>query len=330
MNGDLERGGGDLAGERYELQERRTPAVGAQLSLNEYLDEVPSLSLKSVLMKINDSKESIARLDTQITRIEQLHAQSLNAPEGSSHAELDSLVASTSSLIASIRANLENLGGDCRKGGTDAKKKVDLVNAQRRSLQQKVQRFQTIEKQYRDKLTERAIRQYRIGNLLRPFTFKPFPPLIPSGGEVLTVVNPDMTDEELSTALTDPNTQIFTQSLLTSTRSSAAQRTLSEVQSRHNDILAIERKITELAQMFTELGVMVTWQEEHIDNISHQAEQTQVTMEQGLQQVSRATRLAAAARRKKWWCIGIVFLIIAIVVVVVVVTQVVNKKTTNP
>ena len=38
-NGDLERNDGELAGERYELQERRHPA--GQLSLNEYLDEVP-------------------------------------------------------------------------------------------------------------------------------------------------------------------------------------------------------------------------------------------------------------------------------------------------
>ena len=38
MNGDLERNDGELAGERYELQERRAPA--GQLSLNEYLDEV--------------------------------------------------------------------------------------------------------------------------------------------------------------------------------------------------------------------------------------------------------------------------------------------------
>jgi syntaxin 1B/2/3 len=139
-----------------------------------------------------------------------------------------------------------------------------------------------------------------------------------------------MTEEELSTALSDPNSQIFSQALMSSTRSSQARSALTEVQSRHNDIVAIERKITELAQMFTELGVMVEFQEQYIDNISTQAEQTQVTMEQGLQQVSRATKLAAAARRKKWWCIGVLFLIIAVVVVVVVVTQVVNKKTTTP
>jgi len=67
--------------------------------------------------------------------------------------------------------------------------------------------------------------------------------------------------------------------------------------------------------MFTELGVMVEFQEQPIENIS--------------QQVSRATKLARAARRKKWWCLGVCFLIIVVIVVVVVVTQVVNKKPTG-
>lgn len=73
---------------------------------------------------------------------------------------------STSGLINTIKANLEKLGSDARKGGVDAKKKVDLVNAQRKKLQERVQKFQTVEKVYRDKLRDRAIRQYEIGKIL--------------------------------------------------------------------------------------------------------------------------------------------------------------------
>ena len=143
------------------------------------------------------------------------------------------------------------------------------------------------------------------------------------------IVNPDVTEQELSSALSDPSTQIFQQALMTSTRTSQARSTLSEVQSRHNDILAIERKIQELAQMFTELGVMVELQEIPIDNIDRQADQVKTTTAEGLEQVSRATKLARAVRRKKWWCLFIILLIIAIIVIIVVVTQVVNKKTTS-
>ena len=109
-------------------------------------------------------KEATSRLETQIARIDHLHADALGVTEPTSHGELESLVASTSSLINTIRANLERLGSDAKKGGPDAKKKVTLVNAQRRRLQERVQKFQTTEKVYRDKMRDRAVRQYRIGN----------------------------------------------------------------------------------------------------------------------------------------------------------------------
>jgi syntaxin 1B/2/3 len=257
-------------------------------------------------------------LDAQITRIEQLHAQSLlttTTTQSESHVELDSLVASTSSLINSIKNSLEKLGNDAKKGGDDARKKVDLVNAQRRKLQERVRRFQNVEKLYRDKLRDRAIRQYRVGISL-----------FHSKG-LNCIVNPDISEAEISQALVDPNSQIFQQALLSSTRSSQARSTLSEVQSRHNEIISIERKIVELSQMFTELNVMISLQDDQIEPIVAQADNTRQTISQGLEQVSRATKLARAVRRKKWWCIFIIFLIIAIIVVVVAVTQTVNKKT---
>jgi syntaxin 1B/2/3 len=79
--------------------------------------------------------------------------------------------------------------------------------------------------------------------------------------------------------------------------------------------------------MFTELNVMISLQDEQIDPIATQADNTRETIAQGLEQVSQATRLARAVRRKKWWCIFIILVIIIIIVVVVTVTQVVNKKT---
>jgi len=244
-------------------------------------------------------------LDGYITRIEKLHHETLNAPDPTAaQAELDSLVASTSSLINTIKSNLDRLGDDAKKGGSDAQRKVTLVNSQRKRLQERVQRFQKVEKQYRDRIRERTIRQYRI-------------------------VNPDVTEEELSIALSDPNTQIFQQALMSSTRQSQAQATLREVQSRHNDIVAIERKVSELAQLFNELNVMIDLAEVTIDHINQDAENTRAKMEEGNKEVSRANRYAAAVRRKKWWCLLIVLLIIAVIVIAVVVTQVVNRNNNN-
>ena len=120
----------------------------------------------------------------------------------------------------------------------------------------------------------------------------------------------------MTSALSDPNTQIFQQALLSSTRSSQARSTLSEVQSRHNDIIVIERKVTELAQLFNELDLTVELQEVPIDRINEQSDRTQVTLKSAVEEVDRATRIARAVRRKKWWCFWICVLIIVIVIVV--------------
>lgn len=102
------------------------------------------------------------RLDPQISRIEQLHDEAMANLEITSHAEVDSLIASATSLINSIKANLERLGNDAKKGGENAGKKADQVNTQRKRLQERVHRLQKVEQAYRDKLRDRAIRQYRI------------------------------------------------------------------------------------------------------------------------------------------------------------------------
>jgi syntaxin 1B/2/3 len=139
--------------------------------------------------------------------------------------------------------------------------------------------------------------------------------------KVMSAVYKDASDEEISAALDDPNTQIFQQALLSSSRSSQAQTTLREVQSRHNDIVAIERKVTELAQLFNELAIVIEAQEQHIEPIVQKADETQLHMKDAEAQVSRAVVLARAVRRKKWWCVFIIFLIIAIVVLVAVLVK---------
>jgi syntaxin 1B/2/3 len=140
------------------------------------------------------------------------------------------------------------------------------------------------------------------------------------------VVNPEVTDEELEHELSDPQTQIFQQALMSSTRHTQAQSALLEVQSRHNDIVGIERKVTELAQLFNELSIMIEVSDITIDEIQTHAEIAKTTMEQGMEQVTRATKLAREIRKKKWWCLLIVVIIIIVIVVAVTVTQVVNHR----
>jgi len=98
---------------------------------------------------------------------------------------------------------------------------------------------------------------------------------------------------------------------MSSTRHGEARSALREVQSRHQDIQKIERTITELAQLFNEMSIMIEIQETAIDNIEQKAQETETQMESGLQATEQAVVKARSARRKKWYCIGMIVLIIS-------------------
>src|SRR5271154_3929989 len=98
---------------------------------------------------------------------------------------------------------------------------------------------------------------------------------------------------------------------MTSTRHGEARSALREVQSRHQDIQKIERTITELAQLFNEMSIMIEVQETSIDNIEAKAQETETQMESGLQATEQAVVKARAARRKRWYCFGIILLILS-------------------
>lgn len=98
---------------------------------------------------------------------------------------------------------------------------------------------------------------------------------------------------------------------MTSTRHGEARSALREVQSRHQDIQKIERTITELADLFREMSVMIEISDPIINQVEEQAIQTTDHLNKGNEQTSQAIVLARKTRRKKWWCFGIIVLIIS-------------------
>jgi hypothetical protein len=89
--------------------------------------------------------------------------------------------------------------------------------------------------------------------------------------------------------------------LLNSNRYGDARGALREIQERNNDIKKIEKTLTELAQMFNEMSMLVEQQDENIVAIETSAAQVNTDMEGGLKHTEEAVVKARKARRKKWW-----------------------------
>ena len=70
------------------------------------------------------------------------------------------------------------------------------------------------------------------------------------------VVKPDASPDEVKAVVDDDQGgQIFSQALMNSNRYGEARSAYREVQERHADIKKIERTLTELAQLFNDVGI---------------------------------------------------------------------------
>lgn len=242
--------------------------------------------------ELTNVNSSLNEMQDAIQQVRQAHVASLSrldtTPNSAAARETDQLIQSTRSLTASNKNKIQALN----KLAKDKTQKQQVQAAKSRFMGL-LQEYQTVEKEFRKKVRERGERQYKI-------------------------VKPDATPEEVKQVLETENPQIFSQALLNSNRYGDARGALREIQERNQDIKKIEKTLTELAQMFNEMSMLVEQQDEVIATIETHANQVNTDMEAGLKHTEEAVVKARKARRKKWICFWISILILLIVAAVVV------------
>lgn len=186
------------------------------------LDSPPSLS------QLSTTNSALNEMQDAIHQVRQAHAASLSrldtGPNSAAQRETDELIDSTRRLTAANKTRIQKLN----KLAKDKAQKQQVQAAKSRFMGL-LQDYQTVEKEFRKKVRERGERQYKI-------------------------VKPDATAEEVDQVLETENPQIFSQALLSSNRYGDARGALREIQERNQDIKKIEKTLTELAQMFNEVG----------------------------------------------------------------------------
>jgi len=285
---------------RYEMTQfngqERGPSDTAGDDVAAFYDEISSI------------QDSIAQFNNNVQRISDLHSRSLNTMDDQAAArnnqQLDSLVEETSSLSNEIKLRIKNL--ERKSGGRDSNAKKQQTGAVKQRFLEAIQNYQNVERQYRTKYKQRMERQFKI-------------------------VKPDASPEEVRAVVNDEQGgQIFSQALMSSTSYGASRAAYREVQERHEDIKRIERTLTELAQLFNDMSILVEQQDETINAIETTAGAVEKDVEQGLNHADKAVVSARAARKKRWICFGIIIIILAIVAIVLAVHFTSGTGNKNP
>ncbi|KAF4977853.1 hypothetical protein FZEAL_5697 [Fusarium zealandicum] len=279
---------------QYEMQDySQQPAASSSLSQQEFLNRVQNL------------RNEIKSLTTDVDYIGQLHQRTLGSTDGTANQELEQFVAQTQIRNTAIKDGIKGLERDLAKT-TDTSRTTK--NTQLQSLKtffkSELDKYQSIERDYQQRYRDQIARQYRI-------------------------VNPDASEQEVQEAAqADWGNEGVFQTALRTNRTGHASNVLGNVRARHSELQRIEQTLSELAILYQELATLVEQQEPVIQAAETNAQNTVENIEKGNEQVKVANDHARRRRKLKWWCALVVLLIvIAIAVGVGVGVSVANNST---
>ncbi|XP_012055229.1 PREDICTED: syntaxin-1A-like [Atta cephalotes] len=119
-----------------------------------------------------------------------------------------------------------------------------------------------------------------------------------------------VTSAELDYMLDAQETSLFVDNILEDSK--IARQQLSDITNRHNDVLKLEKSLTEIKDMFTEIAFLVEKQGEQINNIEYFANKTSDNIDGGRVQLRKSEQRSHRYRKRK---IKIAIIISIIVVI---------------
>lgn len=245
--------------------------------------------------KVQEIHEGLHNLKRMVSELENKQKTVLGValPEESMKKELQSLRDEIKTLAGQIQKKLKSI--EQKKGEEDGKYVSISVRMQRtqhgvlsKEFVELMGHCNTIQAQYRDRNVERIQRQ-------------------------LKITGTNVTDEELDAMLESGQTDVFTQNILIDAK--ATRQALNEIESRHDEILKLERSIRDLHDMFQYLAMEVEAQGEMVNRIENNIKQSSNYVEKAKEDTAKAVTYQNKARKKKIWiaiCLAILILILVI------------------
>jgi t-SNARE complex subunit (syntaxin) len=251
--------------------------------------------------EIEQIQSSINKLKETIEKVQKLHSFFLLRP----------------AVDEDIRKELDELNGLIKKSALGVKARLkslsesnDILEAkQPNSTELRIRETQLsfLQKWFVDLLTEHFISQIDYQAKYKDRLKRQ-----------LDIMGQPTTDEQLDEMLETGNIGVFTEGLLMETENQ--RKMLTEIETRHSQILELEKSIKELHDLFIEISLMVDRQGDMIDSIEHNVMKSRNAAEGGRGQLIEAQKKQVSARKKKICCYGILLTVIVIVIASVVIS----------
>ncbi|XP_032823356.1 syntaxin-1A isoform X1 [Petromyzon marinus] len=230
--------------------------------------------------QVEEIRGDIEKVAENVQEVKKKHSAILSAPntDEKTKQELEDLMADIKKTANRVRSKLKAIEQDIEKEETENRSSADLRirKTQHSTLSRKfvevMTEYNSTQSDYRERCKGRIQRQ-------------------------LEITGKTTTNEELEDMLESGNPAIFTSGIVLDSK--IDKQALSEIESRHNDIIKLETSIRELHDMFLDMAMLVESQGEMIDRIEYNVEHSVDYVERAVSDTKKAVKYQSKARRKK-------------------------------
>ncbi|XP_069089128.1 syntaxin-3 isoform X2 [Pleurodeles waltl] len=241
--------------------------------------------------QIEEIRQNIDKISEDVDEVKKLYSVILSAPipEPKTKDDLEKLTGDIKKMANSVRNRLKGMEQSIEQDEIRSSADLRIRKSQHSVLSRK---FVDVMTKYNEAQVD--FRERSKGRIQRQ----------------LEITGKSTTDEELEEMLESGNPSIFTSGIIDSQISKQA---LSEIESRHKDIVRLESSIKELHDMFMDIAMLVENQGEITNIIEVSMEKTVDHVEKARDDIVKAVKYQNQSRKKK-----IMIMICCVILVIIV------------
>ncbi|CAH2321558.1 syntaxin-3 isoform X2 [Pelobates cultripes] len=241
--------------------------------------------------QIEEIRQNIEKISESVNETKRLHSVILSAPlpEQKTKDELENLTLEIKKAANNVRSRLKAMEQSIEQDDMQSSADLRIRKSQHSVLSRK---FVDVMTKYNEAQVD--FRERSKGRIQRQ----------------LEITGKSTTDEELEEMLESGNPNIFTSGIIND--SQISRQALSEIESRHRDIVRLESSLKELHDMFMDIAMLVENQGALIDRIENNMDESVGFVERAVADTKKAVKYQSEARRKK-----IMILICCIILVII-------------
>ncbi|XP_041424433.1 syntaxin 3 L homeolog isoform X5 [Xenopus laevis] len=246
--------------------------------------------------QIEESRQNIEKIAECVNETKRLHSVILSAPlpEQKTKDELENLTMEIKKTANNVRSRLkameQSIEQDDMQSSTDLRIRKSQHSVLSRKFVDVMTKYNEAQVDFRERSKGRIQRQ-------------------------LEITGKSTTDEELEEMLESGNPSIFTSGIIND--SQISRQALSEIESRHRDIVRLESSLKELHDMFMDIAMLVENQGTLIDRIENNMDESVGFVERAVADTKKAVKFQSDARRKMIIIGVVVAVLIAIVALII-------------